>query len=128
MQNSGGSSIYSKRSGEHRIFGFNNPYPSPGSPNYGWESWITIGSDVKLEEGIDIKNFGGGLYAVTRCDVKNNPYDIIPATWKQLVAWCEGSSKYGIHTANQELEEHIAPFPLEVSDNFTLDLYLPLKE
>ena len=27
--------------GDHRLFGFNNPDPSPGSPNYGYEQWIT---------------------------------------------------------------------------------------
>jgi hypothetical protein len=26
-----------------RIFGFNNPDPSAGSPNYGYEFWLTIG-------------------------------------------------------------------------------------
>ena len=110
---------------KHRIFGFDNPSPSPGSPNYGYEFWISIGPDISPEEDATIKEFSGGLYAVTRCEVKENAYDIIPATWKRLVAWRMGSSKYEC-AANQELEEHIGPF--EVSYTFTLDLYLPIKE
>ena len=31
-----------------RFFGFNNPDPSPGSPNYGYETWMTVGSEVEL--------------------------------------------------------------------------------
>ncbi len=34
---------------KHRIFGFDNPCPSPGSPNYGYEFWITIEPYVKPE-------------------------------------------------------------------------------
>ena len=26
----------------HRVFGFNNPNPSVGSPNYGYEYWLTV--------------------------------------------------------------------------------------
>jgi hypothetical protein len=26
-----------------RFFGFNNPNPSPGSPNYGYDQWVTVG-------------------------------------------------------------------------------------
>ena len=27
---------------QHRVFGFNNPDPAPGSPNYGYDVWITV--------------------------------------------------------------------------------------
>jgi hypothetical protein len=40
--------------GEARFFGFNNPSPSPGSPNYGYEQWMTVGPDVEGEEEITI--------------------------------------------------------------------------
>jgi AraC family transcriptional regulator len=30
-----------------RFFGFNNPNPSPGSPNYGYEQWMTVGPEVE---------------------------------------------------------------------------------
>jgi DNA gyrase inhibitor GyrI len=106
-----------------RIFGFNNPDPSPGSPNYGYEFWITVGPDVQPGEGLTIKEFPGGLYAVTRCEVKD-PYKDIPGTWERLATWCE-DSKY--HMArHQWLEEHLAPYPIAVTEEFTLDLYLPI--
>ncbi|MHA2159892.1 MAG: effector binding domain-containing protein, partial [Candidatus Thorarchaeota archaeon] len=51
------------------IFGFNNPNPSAGKEEYGYEFWIRIDPDVKLEEGVTKKKFDGGLYAVTRCNL-----------------------------------------------------------
>lgn len=76
---------------KHRLCGFNTPSPSSGSPNYGDEFWIMVGSDVTPEGEVEVKTFPGGLYAVTRCDVRNDLGDSIPATWKQLVRWREQS-------------------------------------
>jgi AraC family transcriptional regulator len=109
--------------GKHRVFGFNNPDPSPGSPNYGYEFWIVVGPDVEPEGEIKIKDFSGGLYAVTRCEVKN-PWEDIPTTWRRLAAWRENSKYRGAN--NQWLEEHLSP--LGSSDEFVLDLYLPIAE
>jgi DNA gyrase inhibitor GyrI len=105
---------------EHRFFGFNNPDPSPGSPNYGYEQWITVGPDVQPEGDVSIKAFGGGLYAVTRCKLP-----VIGETWKRLVAWRDDSRyKCGHH---QWLEECISlidtPF-----DDLVMDIYLPISE
>jgi DNA gyrase inhibitor GyrI len=109
---------------KHRVFGFNNPDPSPGSPNYGYEFWIAVGPDMEADGDLEIKEFSGGLYAVTRCEVQGDAYEIIPATWQQLVAWRE-DSKYqcGNH---QWLEEALRP--LGSADDFVLDLYLPITE
>jgi AraC family transcriptional regulator len=108
----------------HRVFGFNNPDPSPGSPNYGYEFWIVVGPDVEPEGEIKIKGFTGGLYAVTRCEVRGDAYDIIPSTWKQLMAWCEdGKYQSGTH---QWLEQ-LLTLPGS-TDEFTLDLYLPIVD
>ncbi len=60
---------YMDKQGQQRIFGFNNPDPAPGSPNYGYEFWITVGPEVDTQEGFTIKEFAGGLYAVTNCAV-----------------------------------------------------------
>ena len=106
---------------QYRVFGFDNPSPSPGSPNYGYELWITIGPDVEPEGEIKAKEFPGGLYAVTRCEVKN-PWDDIPTTWKRLVAWREDSKYRAAH--HQWLEEHLGP--LEAASEFVLDFYLPI--
>ena len=108
----------------HRVFGFNNPDPFPGSPNYGYEVWIEVGHDIEPEGEVRILGFDGGLYAVTRCEVPEGQYDIIGATWKKLVAWREHSKFEGGHT--QWLEESI---PTNIPGiEFALDLYLPIAE
>ena len=108
-----------------RIFGFNNPDPSPGSPNYGYEFWLTVGTDVKSDGENKIKEFSGGMYAVLRCDVTGNPWDIIPPTWGKLVKWFEASHyKHGNH---QWLEEHLSHSQSQ-GQGFVLDLYLPISD
>ena len=107
----------------HRIFGFNNPDPSPGSPNYGYEFWITVGPEKRPKTEVKIKDFPGGLYAVSRCEVKD-PWRDIPYTWKQLAIWRENSRYEEAH--HQYLEENIGP--LVTSNEFILDLYLPISE
>ena len=110
--------------GQHRIFGFNNPSPMPGSPNYGYEFWITVGPEVQAEGEVEIKDFSGGLYAVMKWDGRNDPYHGIPETWKKLVAWRE-QSRYR-QAGHQWLEEHLEPEMEGVE--FMLDLYLPISE
>lgn len=109
---------------KHRIFGFNNPSPAPGSPNYGYEFWMMVEADVRPEGEVEVKTFLGGLYAVTRCEVRNAPGDSIPATWKQLVRWCEGSQYRSAR--HQWLEEHLSS--PDAPEGFVLDLYLPIAE
>jgi len=100
-----------------RFFGFNNPDPSPASPNYGYEQWITVGPEVEAQGEIEIKDFSGGLYAVTRCQ----GIPSISATWKKLVAWLEDSPYERAH--HQWLEECLPP----LEDN-VFDLYAPIAE
>ncbi len=109
---------------QHRIFGFNNPDPSPGSPNYGYELWIEVEPDIEPEGVISIKDFAGGLYAVARCEVPKGDYEVIGKTWKQLVTWREDSKyKPGQH---QWLEKSVpSDSPLL---EFVLDLYIPIAE
>ncbi len=73
----------------HRIFGFNNPNPSPGSPNYGYELWMAVGADENPEGEAEIKDFAGGLYAVSRCEVKDDP---VKRSRKPGRSWCTGGS------------------------------------
>ena len=49
----------------HRFFGYNNPNPSAGSPNYGYDVWVTVDPEAQPEEGVRMIDFPGGLYAVT---------------------------------------------------------------
>ncbi len=106
----------------HRYLGFNNPSPAPGSPNYGYEQWVTVGSEVTATGDIKIKNFEGGLYAVAHCQLKN-----IFESWQALAAWREKSPyRTGNH---QWLEEVLTP-PLDepITEEMEIDLYLPIAE
>ena len=105
-----------------RFFGFNNPDPSPGSPNYGYEQWMTVGEDIESEGDVDIKHFPGGLYAVTRFKDLNN----ICRVWKELVVWRE-DSKYK-HANHQWLEELLSPPGISNIEDLVFDLYLPIME
>jgi effector-binding domain-containing protein len=102
-------------------YGFDNPSPTPGSPNYGYEVWLPVGPEVEGEGEIKIKEFPGGLYAVARCE----SLAVIGEVWKALVRWREGS-KYdcGHH---QWLEKALTPAGVP-EDQLVFDLYLPISE
>jgi DNA gyrase inhibitor GyrI len=110
----------------YRLFGYNNPGPSAGSPNYGYDVWITVDESFQEDSEARILEFPGGLYAVTRVKVQN-PGDDIPETWRKLVKWME-ASKYS-HGRHQWLEEHIGTLDeMGGAQPFTLDLHLPIAE
>lgn len=106
---------------KYRHFGFNNPNPAPGSPNYGYEIWTEIGSDVQPEGDIRIVNFPGGLYAVTRFENLEN----IGRVWGELAQWREGS-KYR-EAQHQWLENLLNPLETDFA-KYVFDLYLPITE
>lgn len=119
------------RSSSARCFGFNNPDPTPGSSNYGYEAWLAVPDDLSIEDA-KTRQFEGGCYAVMNCSGKiEEACAFIPASWKSLVEWLENSShQMGKH---QWLEEQL-PLPgLSQSDMIkkgllNLDLYLPIRE
>lgn len=105
----------------HRFFGFNNPDPSPGSPNYGYDVWVTV--DESVDPGLDgrLISYDGGLYAVTRCV----GVEAIGPTWKEFIQWRE-KSPYRYASDHQWLEEHFnwnAPY-----DQLVIDLYMPVRK
>ena len=109
----------------YRLFGYNNPDPTPGSPNYGYDVWITVDKSVEADGEARIMAFPGGLYAITRCEVKDPGVDI-PATWQKLFKWMEASQYH--YGRNQWLEEHIGLLEEMGGDHpFTLDLHLPIE-
>ena len=106
---------------QHRIYGFNNPNPMPGSPNYGYEFWIDVEAD--MPPGADgeatIKDVAGGLYAVTRFE---GPGEAMGPVWQRLAVWGENSRyRMGPH---QWLERHFSAS----GDLLVLDLMLPIEE
>ncbi len=108
---------------EHRFFGFNNPNPSPGSPNYGYEQWMTVGTDVEPEGDLRVQDFEGGLFAVARCEGVEN----IGRTWKELVHWHEDSKYKKPNNWFLCLEECVSPADGPIEE-LVLDLYLPIVE
>ena len=108
------------KEGAYRNFGFNNPNPSAGSPNYGYEVWIVPTDYLPHDRETKEINFEGGLYAVAYCP----SLEVIGEVWQKLVAWRD-ASEYE-HAAHQWLEEqHDHWDPNHTGNRF--DLYLPIK-
>jgi DNA gyrase inhibitor GyrI len=74
---------------------------------------------VDTDDQVEVKEFGGGLYAVTRCQ----GVESITETWKQLVAWLAASPYRQAH--HQWLEEHINAADA-APEELILDLYAPI--
>ena len=88
------------------IFGFNNPNPAPGSPNYGYEYWLEVEAEVEPAAGDNVRivDFTGGLYAVLEVDVSGDLNVTIPAAWQELDRQVAESAYHaGTH---QWLEQH----------------------
>ncbi|MBU6996085.1 MAG: effector binding domain-containing protein [Theionarchaea archaeon] len=114
---------------EHPVYGFNNPNPSPGSKEYGYEFWIRVGSDVKPEGPVKIKQIEGGLYAVTTCNLKEELESEFfkeqgyLESWKKVTEWVKSSKyHYGSHQCLEKAHE-----PGASDDNLILDLYCPIE-
>jgi effector-binding domain-containing protein len=106
-----------------RFFGFNNPSPSPGSPNYGYEQWMTVGREVAAEGEITIKEIPARRYAVARCEGLST----IGQVWRDLVLWFEDSPYKKPPHWYECLEELLTP-PGIPFDEYVFDLYLPIAE
>ena len=102
-------------------YGFNNPSPSSGSPNYGYEIWAGVPPEVKPEGDLHEVMFPGGLYAVTRFENLEN----IGKEWEALVRWREDSP---YRSADHQWLEHLLN-PLERDPSkYAFELYLPVKD
>jgi effector-binding domain-containing protein len=106
-----------------RFFGFNNPNPSPGSPNYGYEQWMTVGPDVEGEGEVTIKEIPARRYAVAHCEGLST----IGFVWGQLVTWFEDSPYKKPPHWHQCLEELLTS-PDVPFEEYVFDLYLPIAE
>jgi effector-binding domain-containing protein len=107
--------------GEVRFFGFNNPNPSAGSPNYGYEQWMTVGPEVEGTDEVVIKEIPARRYAVTRFTGLEN----IGRVWQDLVLWFEDSSYEKPPHWNECLEE-LHGGPEGPPEMWVFDLYLPI--
>ena len=103
-----------------RIFGFNDPDPSPGSPNYGYTFWITLDA-AQVYQDAQIMAYPGGEYAVMACP----GVEEIVELWKRLNQWIEQSSY--VYGPYQWLEEvFLKDGNPEIFDHF--DLYMPIQK
>jgi DNA gyrase inhibitor GyrI/DNA-binding transcriptional ArsR family regulator len=113
---------------EHPVFGFDNPEPSPGQKEYGYEFWMKVGPEEEAEGDIKMKEFQGGLYAVTTCNLKEELESEFfkkngsLESWKKIVEWVK-SSKYtmGCHQCLERAHD-----PGGSVDELILDLYCPI--
>ncbi len=101
-------------------YGFNNPNPSSGSPNYGYEIWAAVPAEVEPEDDLQVVHFPGGLYAVTRFE----NLEMIGDVWMELVKWRENSRYQQAH--HQWLEHLLNPMEPDPA-KFVFELYLPIK-
>ena len=103
---------------KHPVYGFDNPSPSPGKKNYGYEFWIKIDDEYEDHE-VEIKDVPEAKYAVTTCyNLKD-----IGETWKRLDEWALING-YEMGEA-QCLEK--AHDPAASEEEVVLDLYLSIK-
>ena len=118
-----------------RHFGFNNPNPSPntpeGMPDHGYEIWVTIPEDMAVPEPFTKKFLKGGLYAAHMIKMGNFH------EWEWLDEWVNNNDTYEPNWGDPIcmdgcLEEHLnyinnvnnEGFQLE---NMQLDLLAPIK-
>ena len=110
-----------------RVFGFNNPDPTPEQKHYGYEFWITIPEDYDVPAPLTKKVMEGGLYAVHT--IKMGDFH----EWQALIRWAEESDEYEAAFRNTGmgglLEEHLnaLDWPDDESKQ-QLDLYLPIRK
>ena len=103
---------------KHPIFGFNNPNPSKGKKEYGYEFWIKVEDDYS-EEDVTLKDVSGGRYAVTTCYHLSQ----IGELWMRLFKWVK-DNEYECREADCLEKTH--NFSAS-DDELVLDLYEPIK-
>jgi effector-binding domain-containing protein len=110
-------------SGDHRFFGFNNPNPSPGIPEYGYEQWMTIPAnlEVDLDGPVTRKTIPAGTFAVTRFKGLQQ----ITETWREFLQWFEESGLSRGDNWEQCYEEMLNPGEAS-PDEWEFELYLPV--
>ncbi len=102
------------------LFGRNNPPPSPGKTEYGYDSGVTVEPGYEVESDMKTEDLPGGLYAVVRTNLTN-----ITKMWEYLYRWVQ-SSDYSV--AGHGLEEPLTPVDESAPDTMLLDLWLPIAK
>ncbi len=81
-----------------------------------------MGPETHPPRGIGLKDFAGGLYAMTSCPLGPQ----MPKRWQALARWVLDSKRYRWRRNTHELEHLLNPLapPAEI----VADLCLPLEE
>ena len=115
---------------KHPVFGFNNPDPSPARKEYGYEFWINVGSDIEPSGAVELKEFQGGLYAVTTCNLKEEieseffQKEGYLESWKKIVDWVKASEySFGKHQCLEKAHD-----PGATEQELVLDLYCSIEK
>jgi DNA gyrase inhibitor GyrI len=111
----------------HRFFGYNNPDPSPGSPNYGYDALVTVDDTIKTERDAQLIDMPGGFFAVATVQAGPQGEGIFEA-WQELNRWVENSKYRSDCCHRQWLEESMTLINPLSDGSFILDLYLPIAE
>ena len=106
------------------VYGFNNPPPEPDRPRHGYEFWIQVEEDQALPEGLEMKEFPGGRFAVTRCKLIGDRRGSVPDVWLQLFTWVKASS----HTWRETHELERLCNPGAAEEDVELELLLPIED
>lgn len=107
----------------YRTFGFDNPAPSPGSPEYGYEIWMPIDAVTDVSPPLIPKDFKGGRFAVSRIV----GLSCIGQGWKNLIAWLEDSPFEWLSERFEMMEELLNPAEPN-PDRWIFDLYIPIRD
>jgi DNA gyrase inhibitor GyrI len=101
----------------YHLFGRNNPSPTPGKAEYGYDSMITVDPDFEAD-GVEFIGIPSGTFAVVRTNLTN-----ITKMWYWIYEWVE-KSEYEV--AGHGLEEPLSGSEAD-PDHFVFDLWLPIK-
>ena len=117
-----------------KVYGFNNPDPSPDAPTYGYEFWVSIPESLEVKAPFTKKYFEGGLYAAHMITLGNFH------EWQWLINWATAEdSQYQINWDSKKvnamgglLEDHLnyvyhSHLNWPESDEHQIDLLLPVK-
>jgi len=108
----------------HPSFGFNNPNPSPGSENYGYELWVKVDPGTEAVDPVTIKEVPGARYEVTRFTGLSN----IGRVWKEFAAWYEDHHGRVPPCRMQSWLEALQTPDEPDPEKWVFDLYLIIEE
>ena len=99
--------------------GRNNPRPTPGQADYGYDSMLAAVGDLPEPEGLARATVPGGTWAVVRCTLAN-----IGERWEHLYRWVR---EHRHEPAGHGLEELLTEPDESRPAATVLDLWLPIR-